>query len=55
MNRDFNPTSPLLRSLFVAAAVLATVLTAAAIDGLVAHYSVDAQVAKATTTVIARR
>ena len=55
MNRNFNPTSPLLRSFFVVAAALATVLTAASIEGLATHYSADAQLVKATTTVIARR
>jgi hypothetical protein len=55
MNRDFNPTSPLLRSFFLAAAACATVLTFTAIEGLATHYSADAQLAKSTTTVIARR
>ena len=54
MNRQFNPTSPLLRSLFAIAAVFTTLLTVAGIDGLAAHYGADNQVAS-TTTVVARR
>ena len=54
MNRQFNPTSPLLRSLFAIAAVFTTLLTVAGIDGLATYSSADAQLAS-TTTVVARR
>ena len=47
MNRDFTPTSTAIRSTFVAAAVLATVLVAASIDRLAGHYTNQAQWANA--------
>jgi hypothetical protein len=47
MNRAFNPTSTSIRSVFAAAAVLATLLVAGSINGLVDHYNADAQIAAA--------
>ena len=55
MNREFNPTSTSIRSVFAAAAVLATLLVAGSIDGLVDHYSADGQVAGNQPVVVAQR
>ena len=42
MNRSFQPTSPLQRWMFAAAAILTMLATAGGIDGLIAHYGTDA-------------
>ena len=55
MNREFKPTSKLIRSLFLAAAVLATVLSAGSIEGLARHYNADAQMAGTQPVVVAER
>jgi hypothetical protein len=47
MNRSFQPTSPLQRWIFAAAAVLTTLATAGGIEGLIAHYGTDAPLASA--------
>jgi hypothetical protein len=55
MNRNFNSTSPLLRSVFAAAAVFAMLATAGAIEALITHYSAEPQLASAQPHVIAQR
>ena len=45
MNHSFQPTSPLQRWIFAAAAVLTMLATAGGIDGLIAHYGTDAPLA----------
>ncbi len=55
MNRDFRPSSTLIRTLFAAAAVLAAVLVAGSIDGLVDHYQAESLLANASTTIVAQR
>lgn len=55
MNRNFNPTSRLQRSMLAAAAVFAMLATASAIEGLIAHYSAEPQLASAQPRVIAQR
>jgi len=54
MNREFNTTSMLTRSILAAVAALSTVLVIGSIDGLAQHYGADAQMAAAATTVVAR-
>jgi hypothetical protein len=54
MNRHYNPTSKALHSVFVAAAVLATVLVAGSIEGLVGYYA-GAQASSTPPTVLAQR
>ena len=39
MNAYYNPTRPVLRTLFVAVAVVATLSLGAGIDGLAQHYA----------------
>lgn len=55
MNREYKSTSKLARSLFLAAAVLATVLSAGSIEGLVQHYNADAPMAQMQPVVVAKR
>jgi len=55
MNREFKPSSSLIRTVFAAAAVLATVLVAGSIEGLIHHYSPDTQLASAHHIVVAKR
>ena len=45
MNRSFQPTSALLRSVFAAAAVLTVLVIAGGIEGLIAHYGAESQLA----------
>jgi hypothetical protein len=55
MNRQFNPTPTLIRTVFAAAAVLSTVLVAGSIEGLVDHYNGEPQQASAQPVVVAQR
>jgi len=54
MNDEFRTSSPLLRSICAALAVLATVLVAGSMYGLIVHYNADAQVTSAQTVLIAQ-
>jgi hypothetical protein len=54
MKRPLHPTSAVIRSVF-AAAVLATLITATSIDGLVDHYHAGAQIGHASSVVVAGR
>ncbi len=55
MNRTFRPTSPLLRSVFAAAAILTMLVIAGGIDGLIAHYGAESQLAGAQPSRLAQR
>lgn len=56
MNREFNPTSGRIRATFAAAAMVATILVAISIDGLIDHYNgVGTGLASAGPVVIAQR
>lgn len=55
MNPNFDPTSPWLRSIFAVASVLATLAIAGAIEGLVAHYGAEPQLAHAPAVTVAQR
>jgi hypothetical protein len=55
MNRQFNPSSKLARCAFAVVAVLATIVVAAAIEGLIDHYGGEAQVVASQPVVIAQR
>jgi len=55
MNRSFQPTSPLQRWIFAAAAVLTMLATAGGIEGLIAHYGTDAPLASAQLGRLAQR
>jgi outer membrane murein-binding lipoprotein Lpp len=55
MNRSFQPTSALLRSVFAAAAVLATLVVAGGIEGLIARYDTESQLANAQLNRLAQR
>ena len=51
MNANYTPTRPILRTVFVAIALVATLATGAAIDGLAQHYATNAVVPG--TTIVA--
>ncbi len=55
MNRQFNSTSKLTRSAFAVVAILATVVVASAIEGLIDYYHGDPQVAASQPVVIGER
>jgi hypothetical protein len=55
MNRPFQATSPLLRCMFAAAAVLTMLATAGGIDALIWHYGTDATVASSQLSRVAQR
>jgi len=55
MNRQFKPSSTLIRTVFAAAAVMATVLVAGSIEVLIHHYSPESQLASAQHIVVAKR
>ena len=55
MNRNFNPTSPWLRSIFAAASVFATLVIAGAIGALAYHYEAESQLARAQAVTVAQR
>ena len=55
MNRKFEPTSPLQRVAFAAAAMFAAFVTVGSVAALAEHYSVVAQLSGAAPLVIAVR
>jgi len=55
MNRSFQPTSPLQRWIFAAAAVLTMLATVGGIEGLIGHYGADAPLASAQLGRLAQR
>ena len=55
MNRSFQPTSPLLRSVLAAAAVVTVLGIAGGIEGLIAHYGSESQSATAHANRLAQR
>jgi hypothetical protein len=56
MNREFNPTTMSIRTLFAAAAVFAMVMVAGSIEGLAVHYHAGTTLATTTSiTVVAQR
>jgi len=55
MNRNFQTTSKLARSALAIAAVCATLLVGASIEGLVDHYQGATQMASQAPVVVAQR
>ena len=56
MNREFNPTSGRIRATFAVAAMVATILVAISIEGLIDHYNgFGAGLASARPVVIAQQ
>jgi hypothetical protein len=55
MNREFKPTSSLLRTLFATLALLASTLVVGSTVSLADHYSAESQVANAQRAVVAQR
>jgi hypothetical protein len=55
MNRQFNTSSKLTRSVLAIAAIVATWVVALSIDGLAGHYHVAAQAANSSPVTLARR
>ena len=54
MNATYNPTRPVLRTVFVAIALVVTLSLGAAIEGLAQHYAADAVPAATTMLASAR-
>jgi hypothetical protein len=56
MNREFKASSPAIRTVIAAAAVLATLATAGSIEGLVRHYDAESsQLARTQPAIVAQR
>ena len=55
MNRNFNPTSTWLRSIFAAASVVATIVIVSAIGALALHYEPEGQLASTQAVTVAQR
>jgi hypothetical protein len=55
MNREFNTTSKLVRSILAAAAALCTVMVVGSIDSLAQHYSSELQAAASPSILFAKR
>ncbi len=54
MNREFNPTSTLIRALFATASLLVSGLVVGSVVSLADHYSVESQMAGSGRTVVAQ-
>ena len=55
MNREFNPTSTLIRALFATASLLVSGLVVGSILSLADHYNVESQLAAQQHAVVAQR
>jgi hypothetical protein len=55
MNREFKPTSKLVRTLFATAALLASSLVVGSTVSLAEHYNAESQLARAQQAVVAQR
>jgi hypothetical protein len=55
MNRQFNTSSKLTRTVLAVAAIVATWVIALSIDGLAGHYHVAAQAANSPMVTLAQR
>jgi hypothetical protein len=55
MNREFKPTSTLIRALFAAASLLVSSLVVASMVGLADHYNAESQLAGGGHAVVAQR
>ena len=54
MNATYTPTRPILRTVFAIIAIVATLTTGAAIDGLAQHYAANAVTPASTQLASAR-
>jgi len=55
MNREFKPTSTLLRALFATASLLVSVMVVGSMTSLAEHYNAESQLASAQRAVVAQR
>ena len=55
MNREFKPTSTLIRALFAVASLLVSSLVVASMASLADHYNDESQLASAPRAVVAQR
>jgi len=55
MNREFKPTSALLRALFATASLLVSVMVVGSMTSLAEHYNAEAQLASAQRAIVAQR
>jgi hypothetical protein len=55
MNREFKPTTNLLRTVFATAALLASTLVVGSMASLADHYNAESQFASAQRAIVAQR
>jgi hypothetical protein len=55
MNREFKPTSAMIRALFATASLLASMLVVSSMAGLADHYYAELQLASGQPTAVAQR
>jgi hypothetical protein len=55
MNREFKPTSNLLRALFATASLLVSMLVVGSMTSLAEHYNAESQLASAQRAIVAQR
>ena len=55
MNREFKPTSAMIRALFAAASLLASILVVSSMVSLANHYYAESQLASAQPMAIVQR
>ena len=55
MNREFKPTSTLIRAIFAIASLLVSVLVVGSMASLADHYNAESQLASAQREVVAQR
>jgi hypothetical protein len=55
MNREFKPTSTLIRTIFATASLLVSVLVVGSMTSLADHYNAEAQAATAQRAWVAQR
>ena len=55
MNREFKPTSAMIRGLFATASLLASILVVSSMASLADHYHTESQPASGQRTAVAQR
>lgn len=55
MNREFKPTSTLIRAILATASLLVSVLVVGSVASLAEHYNAESQLASAPHAVVAQR
>ena len=55
MNREFKPTSAMIRALFATASLLASIVVISSMASLADHYHAESQLASGQRTAVAQR